>query len=373
MAVIIFILLLSGLVIIHELGHFLVARWRGVKVKEFGFGYPPRLFRLGKWRGTQFSFNAIPFGGFVRLEGEEYDSSDTAKQPAPGAFYAQPAWSRLAVIIAGPLANLLYGLLIFSIVFSIVGIPRSLEARPRIETVSPGSPAAVAGLVAGQEVIGFNVDEQFTTTPKITDVVDFVAAHPGETVTMTLTEVCAGLICPSERVERELLIRTPENTPSGEGSIGIIFADFYFETGPWPSRLVKGIVYGCQEAIALGWLIVEAVGQLFKDLIARGRVPTEIAGPIGIVDQASRNNLLTQGWLPLLQFSGLLSINLGIMNLLPIPALDGGRVLFILLEKIVGKRRIQSIEGYAHYGGFIILLGLIILVSLRDVAQLFRP
>jgi regulator of sigma E protease len=370
--VLIFILLLSLLVIIHELGHFLAARWRGVRVEEFGFGYPPRLLKLFRWRGTVFSLNAIPFGGFVKLEGEDAAADEvTSSKSTQTAFYTKSALSRIAVVAAGPIANLLFGMLAFSIVFGTVGVPVSLDDRPRIEAVSTGSPAELAGVQPGTEIVGVKLFDDYIATPKAADVIGFTRLNQGQEVTLVLTGPCEGLVCAEERQEKTVYIRPEAEVPENQGSIGIVFADFIFETGPWYLRLSRGIVYGVQNAVNLGVTIVVAVYDLLRNLVIRGQVPADVAGPIGIVDQASRNQLLSQGWLPSLEFAGMLSINLGIMNALPIPALDGGRLLFILLEKVIGRRRIQNIEGYVHYGGFIVLLGLIVLVSLRDIVRIF--
>lgn len=373
MAVVIFILLLSLLVIIHELGHFFAARRRKVGVEEFGFGYPPRLFKLFYWQGTDFTLNAIPFGGFVKLEGEEYaPDMPVVKQQTSTAFYTKPAWARIAIIAAGPLANILFGMIAFSIVFGLVGVPRPLNDRPRIGEVSVDSPAQAAGVEVGYEIVGFRLFDDYIATPTIQDVVEFTKLNQGQSVTALVTGPCVGLICPETRMEKTLYIRTAAETPAGQGSIGLVFADYVFETGPWYLRVIRGIGYGVQGAITLGITIMLAVIELFRDLITRGQLPAGITGPVGIVHQASEYKLLSQGFAPLLEFAGMLSINLGIMNALPIPALDGGRILFILLEKVIGRKRIQGIEGYVHYGGFILLLGLIILVSLRDVAQIFQ-
>ncbi len=372
MTILIFILIISFLVFIHELGHYLVARRHGVRVKEFGIGYPPRIKRLFTWKGTAFTINAIPFGGFVKLEGEDYDPQNPPDKPSPTAFYAKPPKSRIAIMVAGSLANILFGMAAFSMVFGVLGIPRFLEGRPRIEQVAPGSPAAEAGLTADQEILGFRLREEFVETPLIDDVVEFVDLNRGETVTVVTTGACQGYECPEIAHEAELTLRTESETPAGEGSMGVVFSDFFLEKGPWATRIWQGIVYGVREALALGVLIVVAVVDLFKQIFTAGTVPAGVAGPVGIVHQASQTSLLSRGWAPLLEFSGMLSINLGVMNLLPIPALDGGRVLFVMLEKIFGRKRIQAIEGYVHYGGFLLLLGLIILISFKDIWQIFQ-
>lgn len=371
MTVLIFILLLSVLVVIHELGHFFAARRAGVKVHEFGFGYPPKIWKLFTWRGTKFTLNLIPFGGFVRLDGEDADPEELAGPAPAGAFYTKSAWDRVKVIAAGPVANIVYGALAFSIVFGVIGVPKSLEDRPRIGLVAPGSPAEQAGIVVDREIAGFRGEGEFVATPKIADVVSFVSENQGKTVRITTTGACQASECATEAQEYEVYIRTAEETPEGEGSIGVAFSDFYLEQGVWYERIPRGVVVGVREAVVLGGLILQAVWQLLVDLVRGGAVPADIAGPVGIVHQASESRILSRGFLPILEFSGMLSINLGIMNLLPIPALDGGRLLFIFLEKLFGKKRIQKVEGYAHYGGFILLVGLIIFISIRDVVALF--
>lgn len=365
MTALVFILLLSLLVVIHELGHFFAARRAGVKVKEFGFGYPPRVWKLFRWEGTLFSFNAIPFGGFVKLEGEDYDGAPAEQAPID-AFYTKSAWARFFVVVAGPLANILFGVAAFSLVFGLFGIPRFLDGQPRIEMVSPDSPAQHAGINPDYEVRGFIEDGELRQTATVNEVVAYVQENQGRAVTIALSGPCEGLTCPDEVTEKTLHVRTPEETPAGQGSIGLVFADFILEKGHWYQQIPRGIVYGIQNAFLLSVAILRALGGLVTQLVV-GRLPSDLAGPVGIVHQASESRLLSQGWGPLLEFTGLLSINLGVMNLLPIPALDGGRILFIALERLLGKRRIQSVEGYIHYGGFIVLLGLIALVSIRDI------
>ncbi|OGJ37828.1 MAG: hypothetical protein A2383_01940 [Candidatus Pacebacteria bacterium RIFOXYB1_FULL_39_46] len=373
MTVLIFILILSLLVVIHELGHFLVARKQGVKVQEFGFGYPPRLKKLFIWQGAHFTLNAIPFGGFVKLEGEDVNPSENDAQTAnPKAFYAKSAWARTAIIFAGPLANILYAVLAFCIVFGIMGVPHFLNGRPRIETVAVNSPAEKAGLQAQSEIIGFKLFGDLVLTETTKAVIEFVQQNQGQEVQIIFTDSCEGLVCSDTQIENPIYLRSEAESPAGEGAIGVVFADFFLEKGSWHSQLINGVWYGIRQSVALGILIVGAVVDLFRDLLTAGTVPTGLTGPVGIVHQASSSKILTSGWAPLLEFSGILSINLGIMNLLPIPALDGGRILFILLEKIVGKKRIQQIEGAAHYAGFLLLVGLIILVSFRDIAQIFQ-
>lgn len=372
MTTLIFILILSFLVIIHELGHFLIAKKNGVKVHEFGLGYPPKIAKLFRWKGTNFTLNSIPFGGFVHLEGENVDPEEGEDKKNKGAFYNKSARSRLAIIFAGPLFNIIYALLIFSVVFSVMGIPRSLEGRARIDEIAKDSPAEKAGVEANYEVIGFRLFEDDINTPKIKDVIEFTKVNYGETVTIKLQGPCDQGVCQEKVTEKEVYIRPEEEIPAGQGAMGVVFSDFYLEKKPWYIQPFLGMWYGLQEATAIAVLILFALVDLFRDLFTGAGVPEGLAGPVGIVHQASSNNLLEQGWLSVLGFSGMLSLNLGIMNILPIPALDGGRMFFIFLEKFIGKERVRKFENSANLGGFILMLGLIIMISIRDIWRIFQ-
>jgi regulator of sigma E protease len=372
MTTFIFILILSFLVLIHELGHFLLAKKHKIKVHEFGFGYPPRVLKLFTWKKTDFTLNLIPFGGFVRLEGEEFDPDDDSKKESKDAFYNKSAKARLAVIFAGPLVNILYALFVFSVVFSVMGIPKDLEGRARIAEIAVDSPAQQSGIEPDYEIVGFRLFDDTIKTANITEVIEFTKINKGQTVTVQLVGPCEQDTCLEKISEKEVYIRSDEELPVGQGSMGVIFSDFYFQKEAWYLQPFLGMWYGLQEAIAMAGMIVVALFSLFRDLFLGSGVPEGLAGPVGIVHQASSNNLLEQGWLAVLGFSGMLSLNLGIMNILPIPALDGGRILFILLEKFIGKKRVQKFEGVANFGGFVLLLGLIITLSVRDVMRIFQ-
>ena len=160
--------------------------------------------------------------------------------------------------------------------------------------------------------------------------------------------------------------------PTGEGSMGVAFADYYLEKRAWYIQPFMAIWYGLQETAGISLMILAALVDLIKQIFSGNGVPAGLAGPVGIVHQATNAGLVEQGLLSILSFSGMLSLNLGIMNVLPIPALDGGRMFFILLEKFIGKAKVRKFEGTANLSGFIILLGLIIMISIRDIWQLFQ-
>ena len=376
MSVLIFIIILSFLVIIHELGHFFVAKWRKVAVEEFGLGYPPKVASLFKWKGTVFSLNAIPFGGFVRLEGEDGDGQEekkelSAQKNKEEPFYSKSVLSRLAIILAGPIVNFLFGALAFSIIFSFVGIPAFLDGQPRIESIMEESPAAKVGLPENVNIIGFSINDSYYPMDSIKSVQEFVSEHRSETVNISTSGVCDGLSCAEISQQFEIYLRSLEETPENQGSMGIAFAETYFKDYPWYERPFRGVVYGVKQAIFMGVMMIQALGDILASIMAGNGAGAEVAGPVGIVHQAQQSNLAGEGFLTILSFSGMLSINLAIMNLLPIPALDGGRAMFIILEKIIGKKRVNKIEGYANYGGYVLLLGLIILITVKDVWRIF--
>jgi len=379
MQVLIVIIIISFLILIHELGHFLAARKNKVIVNEFGLGYPPRLLKLFKWQGTEFSLNLIPFGGFVSLEGEHGAEEDKNKSQVQkqkdkddqeGPFYTKSARARMMVILAGVVVNIAFSIFAFSIVFSFIGIPTSLESQPRIGLVMPDTPAQEAGLKENTNIVQIQTDTQTYNIAEIEDLQQVITDHKGQTVTVISTKECHEIHCPNEIEVYQVYVRKEEETPEGEGSIGIVFQDAVFIHYPWYQMPIRGTIYGVKQAIELGWLILTSLGKMLGQLITSGRVEEEVAGPVGLVNEAKKGTLFDDNFLSYLGFAGMLSLNLGIMNLLPIPALDGGRAVFIFLEKFFDKKKIQKIESYASYVGFILLIILLIAVTVKDVVKI---
>jgi regulator of sigma E protease len=401
LATILFILILSFLVLIHELGHFFAAKWAKIKIDEFGLGYPPKALTLFTYKGTPFTINWIPFGGFVRMLGEDAlpdelaegenkvtdkpasKSSNKSKkkkltvtpQPDEGPFYTKSAIQRLVVILAGVVVNFVFGIIAFAIVYSFLGIPTFIN-QARIEQVAPNSPAALANVPSDVNIIAVRVEGenqqqetlQVSTNEQVKDIID---AQRGKTVTLVTTGKCQQFACQESMQEFPLYIRTEAETPPGEGAIGVAFAQQVFVHYPWYEQVVRGVLVGVEQAVVFGGFILIALGNLVRELFQFGNLPADVAGPVGIVHQAQTQGLFNQGALMVLNFTGLLSVNLAIMNLLPIPALDGGRAMFIILEKIVGRKRVQQVEGYANYGGFIVLIILIVAITARDIWRIF--
>lgn len=416
-SVVAFILVLSFLVLIHELGHFVAAKWAKVKVEEFGLGYPPRAVALFKWKQTVFSLNWIPFGGFVKMEGEElgeHEKTTETRQTHTSAksfpFYTRSAWQRLVVILAGVTVNLVFAFLAFSFYFMIQGVPaflsypdsvrerdqiRSLtinaqryqvpdeaelnallqeyeQSQPRIGFIMPQSPAAEQNMPTNVKIIQVARGEIVYPVASGHELIEFVNAYRGETITLTTTLACSGVSCPTETREYELYVRREDEIidPTKEGPLGIGFDDTFMVYYSFWQMPLRGTLYGLQQSIGMSLYIMQSLADIVRLAATQGKVSAEVGGPVAIVSQANQVGLFTRGLLEVLYFSGMLSVNLAIINLLPIPALDGGRAVFIMLEKIVGKSRIAVVEGYANYAGFMFLIGLMILITVRDVYNL---
>jgi regulator of sigma E protease len=377
-----FLIILSFLIIIHELGHYISAKLFKVKVEEFGLGYPPLALKLFTYAGTVFSLNWIPFGGFVRMDGEEGGSEvasssnskhvkeSTKSTTKEGPFYEKSRLARLSIVLAGAAINFLFGVFAFSLFFSVKGIP-VLLSNARISEVAPGSPAALAGITPQTEILELKIADKTYAIHDTEGVVSLVSQHLGEDITVVTTGPCQQVKCDPEKHSFDMHIRQKSETPEGQGALGIRFDQvieqkFY----PWYEMPIRGAIFGIQQALTLAVLIVQSLGQIIMNLF-HGQVPREVAGPVGIFSEARKAGLFSHGFLEMLHFAGLLSVNLAIMNVLPIPALDGGRAVFMLAEIIVGKKRVQKYEGYLNYGAFAILLALTFLITIKDIRQLF--
>ncbi len=358
MDILIFLLVLSILVFVHELGHFLMARRAGIKVEEFGFGFPPRVW--GKKIGeTIYSINLFPIGGFVRLYGED----DEVKEEREKAFYYKGRFIRTSVIVAGVLMNLLLAVVAFSIISWVVGVPRE-TGQVKIIGIAKDSPAQKAGLQ--EEDIVLSVDGQtFSQTkgfiaPATNLFIESINKKKGEEIVLLI-----------KRQESEFAISLVprKEPPQGEGALGVAVSSSELVHPPLWQRPFVSIWEGGNEAVFWVKAIAVGVSQMASSLVA-GRAPEGIAGPIGIFQITSHAASL--GVLSLISFVGILSINLAILNILPIPALDGGRLLFIIVEAIFGRRILPTFERYAHTAGMIILLILILLVTFQDITRLLN-
>lgn len=376
---IIFILVLSVLVFAHELGHFLTARKMGVKAEEFGFGFPPRALgfyktKSGKWRfitgkkdpnllaeedrpvDTVYSLNFLPLGGFVKIKGENGEGKQEAD-----SFSAKPLWRRALILAAGVIMNIVLAAVLLSVGY-MIGLPESTEdVRPNaivteakviLMEVLPNSPAAKAGLEAGDVVL--EIEGQKISTHE--ELQEIVASYDGVSTKF--------LVLQGE--DENLIEIIPEYSEDNERAvIGVaIFASglvrYPFFTAIWEGIKLTGWMF---------WMIILAFYALIRDLIIGVSVGGQVAGPVGIATLTGQ--VASLGFAYLLQFMALLSLNLALINILPFPALDGGRLLFLLIEKFKGKPVSQTVETWIHTIGFWLLILLVVVITYKDIMRLF--
>ncbi|MBI4059371.1 site-2 protease family protein [Candidatus Microgenomates bacterium] len=353
MTLIIFLLILSLLVLIHELGHFIVAKLSGVKVEEFGFGFPPKIISL-KHGETIYSLNLLPFGGFVRLYGEE----EKVAKDAGRSFSAKPKKNRAAIIVAGVVMNFLLAIVAFSILYSFTGVPRKSEVV-RVLGVLPNSPAEQGGIQSNDIVLQVN-GERITSSKQF---IQLIENQKGKTVNLEIKK-SDGEIKTSQLIPRQ-------NPPKDEGPVGVAISDQEQYIPPLWQRPLLGTYYGVKEAWLWGQQTLVGLGTMVSSLVFRQAVPAGIAGPVGIFQLTG--SVAQQGMLALLHFVGILSINLAILNIIPFPALDGGRLLFVGIEAIFrGRARaiIPKVERIANMVGFALLITLLIAITFHDIRRI---
>lgn len=337
-----FVAALAGLILIHELGHFLAARLMKIEVEEFGLGFPPRLVTLFTWKETRFSLNWIPLGGFVRPKGENDPS-------IPGGLAAANPWKRLFVLGAGPFANLLVGAVLITMIISQVGVP--IADQVQILEVVPNTPASAAGLLAGDlilEVGGVRVK----STAGLHDAIYSNLDQPVELVYSRAGTTGSVILTPRSK------------PPEGQGAIGITMGN--------PTRQVSLLAAIPMSASA----VFEQGRQLlaFPVRMIRGQTSPEEGRLVGLkgmfdiyqeVRQSEPLPSIPQS-VTIMSFFATISISLGVLNLLPIPALDGGRILFTLPEIILRRRIPPRYENAINLVSFALLIGLLLFVNLQD-------
>lgn len=354
-AIVVFIALLLALVLIHELGHFLVARWAGCRVEEFGFGFPPRLFTWKKGE-TTYSFNLLPIGGFVKIEGEDMEEEN----PGPRSFGSKSASWRLAILVAGVTMNVLLAAVLLGVQAG-VGVPvlvteenksKLTDIKTYITAVAPNSPADQAGLEPLDRIVAIDGQEQ----PTVEAVQSHVSSHAGEKITLEVDRQ-------GQRHRLEVVPRS--DPPPGEGALGIGLEATGLEVMPWWRAPWVGI----SRTVALLVAIVTQFGLIIGQLWRGEGVGETLTGPIGIALYTQEATQLGLSYV--LEFGALVSLNLALINILPLPALDGGRILFVLIEKIRGKRLSAKFEGITHTIGFVLLILLMLVITFRDISRYF--
>lgn len=372
----IFIAVLAVLVLSHEFGHFIVARKSGMKVYEFGFGFPPRLLGIqftkdanGKKKfrfigrkkiveeehlggNTIYSINLIPLGGFVHIKGEN------GEDPGPDSFAAQNAWKRAATLCAGVAMNIVLAFILLSAGF-MLGLPQAVDNLPAGVTVRDshleiieamaGKPAAEAGLQSGDIILELDNLQN----PTISVMQDYVNSHKDQEIEVTVKR-------DGEIVEKKIHPFVYPDT--GKGGLGVSLVEVGLVSYPW----YKAIYYG----FLMTGLYLKEIFLSFYYLIAglfAGQGGAAVSGPVGIAVMTGQVARL--GFSYLLNFIALLSLNLAVINILPIPALDGGRLLFLIISKIKRKPITQRFEQMAHGLGFVVLMSLVVIITIKDLGH----
>ncbi len=364
LTIVVFLIILTVLVLVHEAGHFFVAKRLGIKVEEFGFGLPPRAFSIKRGE-TIYSINWLPIGGFVKLYGEDAAGGGSIKRgltekefktgDKKRAFFARPAWQRALVVFAGVFMNFLLAVAILTYFFGIVGVQVPGD-KVIVREVVKGSPAYAAGLKSGdiiREINGIKITSS-------SQLISITRSHLGEKINLKVEKQL------DKTKTRNVQVIPRKNYPSNEGPIGIAISPNIINR-KYP--LIQAPIVGTVEAIKYSWLIILGLGSVVYQLFVNVQVPKGIAGPVGIAQLTGQ--FVQIGPMAVLSFVSLLSLNLAILNILPIPALDGGRLFFILIEAVFGRRVSPKFESYTHAIGMAILLALIILITLNDLIHIF--
>lgn len=350
---VVFVFILGLLVFVHELGHFVAARKNGVKVEEFGFGFPPRM--VGVKRGdTIYSLNWIPLGGFVKIKGETGENKEDED-----SFAHKKIWRRATILAAGVFMNFVLAAVLLSIGF-IIGLPqvvdgeggyaRVRDAKVQVVQVLVGTPAKEAGLETGDTIM--SIDGQIISD--VGQMQDYVSEKAGVPVKIVFLHG-------TEQIEKEITPVVLSET--GHGGIGVGLLKSGIVSYPWYLAFWKGAA----ATVSSTGEIAVAFYELIKNLIVTQKVSVDLSGPVGIA--VLTGQVARMGFVYLLQFTALLSVNLAVINFLPFPALDGGRIVFLIIEKIRRKPVSQKIENLVHNIGFALLMILILLVTYRDIAR----
>lgn len=352
LSIVLFIVILGGLVLVHELGHYVTARLLNVRVLEFGIGFPPRAKVLRTKGETLWTLNWLPIGGFVRLEGEDGDGDED-----PRSFATKPLWVRLTILVAGVAMNVVLAFVIF------FGI--ALLASPvtgvKVGQVEAGSPAAAAGLAAGDSIYRVN-GESYEFFGART-AVDALRANAGKTVTLEVI-----------RADGSAATLTATLRPASEisptrGALGVSELQQAYNGDHVGHDVGTSVGIAAQQLTHWGGLILGGLGDLVNGFISDPTAPPPAQGPIGIA--VSLGDLLLNSGLVLTLFvAGILSVNLGVVNILPFPPLDGGRMAMMIIKKVFGARVSLRAERLTYAVGFVFLMIFIFWISAFDIARL---
>lgn len=348
-SILVFLVVLSLLVFVHEFGHFWTAKKLGMGVEEFGFGLPPRVWGK-KIRGTIYSINWLPIGGFVKLAGEdevEIPKEDLHNQEKMKKyFWARPKWQRAAVLLAGVSMNFVLAVILLTFIFT-QGVPT--PSGVVITQVVPDSPAAAAGLMQGDRVMmidgkGITISDEMTK---------LVRSQAGSEISIEVSRAGTPL---------SLKVTPRKDPPAGQGPLGVGL-ETLVEVKKYP--LIQAPYYGLKEALKTTYMIVSELSKLLMRLVTFQSPQVDVGGPVKIFDAVTEARKVS--FIALAYLTALLSLNLAIFNVLPIPALDGGRLFFVIFERWIGRAVRPQLEAMVHQVGMVVLLILALLITINDL------
>jgi len=358
--------ILGGLILVHEVGHFIMARLFRVRVLEFGVGFPPRAKVLRDVGETVYTLNWLPIGGFVKLEGDGDGADD------PRSFASQPLWKKLVILLAGVVMNVVLAFAIFAGI-ALTGDPAIGVYVPYVD---PGSPAETAGVRVG-DVIERVEGQAYGMFTGLEPLLDDLRDQAGQTVALTVRRG-------DDLVELTATLRTPDQVDAGKGALGIGKAAVRDDRGnvvepgiPLEGRLTRDkVTYPVEDVLGIGvertvtatGLIIDGVGQLVTAIVTRPTEPPPASGPVGIATQIG-DVFWSLGPIVTLYLAGILSANLAVVNILPFPPLDGGRMLMLILKRFVGERLSLRAERLTYFVGFAMLLAFLVWVTAFDIAR----
>lgn len=364
MSILIFIIILAILILAHEFGHFIVAKKSGVRVDEFGLGFPPKLYGK-KYGETEYTINAIPFGGFVKIFGENPDNESLSGPNASRSLVKKPRYIQALVIAAGILFNILLAWILISWGF-MIGLPSSIDSippgatfeNPRITLmqVLPGSPAEKAGLRTGDRLGSLRVDTQAIENLTVEETQNFIALHGKNEI----------IISYDRGSEQKITTAIPQQgLVADRAAIGVSLDMIGNAKLPIHRALFEGGKLTATLTSATAIAILGFVKNLF---VGQGNFG-DVMGPVGIVKTGIVGSAIDFGFVYLLTLTAIISINLAIINLIPFPALDGGRLLFLIIEALKGSPISPRIANAANGVGFVLLMLLMVLITYHDIVR----
>jgi regulator of sigma E protease len=362
MTVIIFLLILTVLVFVHELGHFLVAKKSGVRVDEFAIGFPPTIYskKVGE---TKYAINIVPFGGYVKIFGEDSDQASLIGPGTERSFSHAKRWKQALILVAGVCGNFLIAWPLFTLSFL---SPQMIERSDKyvsytqknlvaIIAVQKDSPAQKAGLKAGDEILGLVAGDKIMENVSTEAVQTFIKNNSEATITLSYFRGQA-----TGTVELKPIMGT-----AGNKVVGISMSEASILKLPFHLAVWEGFKYTGEVSYMTAISLAKFIGQLFTghaDL-------SQVSGPVGLVGLVG--SARSAGWNYIFSFAAIISVNLAVINLVPFPALDGGRLLFVAIESIIRRPIKPKIVNMFNSVGFLLLIGLMIVITVRDVMHLF--